>query len=348
MKEEEFSELSAKILLGDASEEEKLLHEKVREENSSLAEAFDGMESASDILKEYAPLSAAMDATEPEIPDSLLNELVDELNERKANESDGETDETLGNGIEAISRPSKTKLLLFLVPLAAAASVAILLNTGTNQSNEPGTTEQVADLKSDSALPPPKLPPALRLPWEEKIEKPDLHASAYVEWGYWKDDAVLRGTNLLGESLPEWISRVPLENKKDRENWINSPKKSIRVWIDDDEGKLMVLHPGKESAQEFNISQETTRQLSLILLHLAQGGTFHILSDNETLHSVAGEYEVPVGQISAYEPDRFKQYLNPSHDFQEVAVLRRGTILFIPMNPFGNKSGNRVASPDPK
>ena len=340
MKEEEFSELSAKILLGDASEEEKLLHTKVREENSSLAEAFDGMESASDILKEYAPLSAAMDATEPKIPDSLLNELIVELNERKANEPDGETDETLGNGIEPNSRPSKTKLLLFLVPLAAAASVAVILNTDTNQAHEPGSAQQIADHKPVPGPtvvdePPPWLPipPTPNPPQTEERLQPDLYAAADIEWGHWKDDAVLRGSNQLGESLPEWISRVPLENKKDWEKWFSSPTKAIRVWIDDDVGKLMVLHPGKESAQEFNISKDQKRQLDLTLLHLAGGDSMHILSDEETLHSVAQEYEIPIDQISAYEPEQYKEYIHSSDSDgspEDKNHLARGTILFIP------------------
>ena len=68
MTEEEFSELSGKVLTNEATEEERSKHLSVCKENQSYKETFEDMKSAAGLLTENAPLAESMNSKDPEIP----------------------------------------------------------------------------------------------------------------------------------------------------------------------------------------------------------------------------------------------------------------------------------------
>ena len=78
MTEEEFSELSAKVLTNEATEEERSKHLSVCKENQSHKATFEDMKTASGLLAENAPLAESMNSKDPEIPEFLLEQLLDE------------------------------------------------------------------------------------------------------------------------------------------------------------------------------------------------------------------------------------------------------------------------------
>lgn len=83
MTEEEFSELSAKVLTNEATEEEVASHRSACEQYEIYKETFHEMETASGLLSENAPLAKNMDNKHPEIPEFLLEQLVNEVNQKK-------------------------------------------------------------------------------------------------------------------------------------------------------------------------------------------------------------------------------------------------------------------------
>ena len=140
MNEEEFSELSAKVLVGDASSEEKEMHQSACDQNADYKASFEEMKVASGILEENAPLASSMDAKEPQIPEFLLEKLVGEVEQKKPlNEEKPEG-----------SLNSKSNLTSFwkyaAMPLAAAFAFALYINKGSEPTSGLPTSYELASM----------------------------------------------------------------------------------------------------------------------------------------------------------------------------------------------------------
>ena len=73
MTEEEFSELSAKVITGEASDNERELLKKLCDRNSDYKETYDLIRASTSLI----PMAEALDAEESEnIPKELLNNLL--------------------------------------------------------------------------------------------------------------------------------------------------------------------------------------------------------------------------------------------------------------------------------
>jgi hypothetical protein len=226
MTEEEFSELSARVLLGEASEEDRALHERSCAEDPALAETFEAIKVASGLLKENAPLASAMDADETEIPEPLLEELVSEVTGDEQSEEMPQ---------EASGRKSN-KIVFFGLPLAAAAAFAVVFFS--SRSENPQGNGPLA--RPDGPTP------------AQPHENPLVLASIDVEFGHWKGE-VLRDVNPEDDWLPQWVKTSAYETKTERQSWLDSSVKAIRVWINDDEGKIMILRPDKKIREAIDL-----------------------------------------------------------------------------------------------
>lgn len=272
MTEEEFSELSARILLGEASEDDHALHERSCSKDPALAETFEAIKIASGLLKENAPLASAMDADEAEIPEPLLDELLSEVASQEETDEEEEgfgyqtlsperlympampaTDETPMPSIPHASPPPRksNKIIFFGLPLAAAAAFAVVFFS--NRSENP---------QGNGPLARPDGPggPTPTYPDENPVEL----ASLYVEFGHWKGE-VLRGENPEKDWLPQWVKTSAYGTKTERQSWLDSSVKAIRVWIDEDEAKFMILRPDKKIPEAIDLVFKPDEQKQQII-----------------------------------------------------------------------------------
>lgn len=238
MTEEEFSELSARVLLGEASEEDRALHERACAEDPALADTFEAIKIASGLLKENAPLASAMDADETEIPEPLLEELVSEVT------GDGQSEKVPQE--ESVRKSNK--IVFFGLPLAAAAAFAVIFFS--SRSENPQGNGPLA--RPDGPTP--------TYPDENPVEL----ASLDVEFGHWKGE-VLRGENPEDDWLPQWVKTSAYETKTERQSWLDSSVKAIRVWIDEDEAKFMILRPDKKIPEAIDLVFKPDEQKQQII-----------------------------------------------------------------------------------
>jgi hypothetical protein len=253
MNEEEFSELSAKVLVGDASSEEKEMHQSACDQNADFKASFEEMKVASGILAENAPLASSMDAKEPQIPEFLLEKLVGEVEQKEAlNEEKPEG-----------SLNSKSNLTSFwkyaAMPLAAAFAFALYINKGSE--------------------------PTSGLPTSYEL------ASMGVQFGSWQE-GVVRGGDESDDWLPSAIKPAFYNNKKERSEWIQAQSESIRVWIDEDEAKIMVFRPWAEAPSSIALLPDSVGQRDQLIqlfnqLSFPSNGLKYIVSENDTLDGIS-------------------------------------------------------------
>jgi hypothetical protein len=253
MNEEEFSELSAKVLVGDASSEEKEMHQSACDQNADYKASFEEMKVASGILEENAPLASSMDAKEPQIPEFLLEKLVGEVEQKKP------LKEEKPEG----SLNSKSNLTSFwkyaAMPLAAAFAFALYINKGSE--------------------------PTSGLPTSYEL------ASMGVQFGSWQE-GVLRGGDESDSWLPSAIKPAFYNNKKERAEWIQAQSESIRVWIDEDEAKIMIFRPWVEAPSSIELLPDSAGQRDQLIQLLNQlsfpsNGVKYTVSENDTLDDIS-------------------------------------------------------------
>lgn len=266
MNEEEFSELSAKVLVGDASLEEQEMHQSACEQNADFKASFEEMKVASGILEENAPLASSMDAKEPEIPEFLLEKLVGEVEEKKDEESYGWAAYPNFTDSEKVSTSpveKKSNLTSFFkyaaMPLAAAFAFALYINKGSE--------------------------PTSGLPTSYEL------ASMGVQFGSWQE-GVVRGGDESDDWLPSSIKPAFYNNKKERTAWIQAQSESIRVWIDEDEAKIMIFRPWADAPSSIELLPDSAGQRDQLIQLLNQlsfppNGVKYVVSEQDSLESIS-------------------------------------------------------------
>jgi hypothetical protein len=253
MNEEEFSELSAKVLVGDASSEEHEMHKSACEQNADFKASFEEMKVASGILKENAPLASSMDAKEPQIPEFLLEKLVGEVEHKEAS-NEHKSHESVN---------SKSNLTSFFkyaaMPLAAAFAFALYINKGSE--------------------------PTSGLPTSYEL------ASMGVQFGSWQE-GVVRGGDESDDWLPSAIKPAFYNNKKERAEWIQAQSESIRVWIDEDEAKIMIFRPWADAPSSIELLPDSAGQRDQLIQLLNQlsfppNGVKYVVSEQDSLESIS-------------------------------------------------------------
>ena len=241
MTEEEFSELSAKVITGEASDNERELLKKLCDRNSDYKETYDLIRASASLI----PMAGALDAEESEnIPKELLNNLLSEKVKKEG-----------GN--------DKPKLISFWLPLAAAACVAVVYYTNSND-REAQLVEEITkgDFKTTESSPFADL----------NLEEEDVFAM--VEFGVWKED-LLRGRNEESkENIPEGVRKVQLEKKIDWEMWKADKSVKYKVWIDEDYGtvKILTTESGQIETKQLNLLDDSqSSELQEILKKLIRG-----------------------------------------------------------------------------
>lgn len=241
MTEEEFSELSAKVITGEANENERELLKKFCEQNSDYKETYDLIRASTSLI----PMAEALDAEESEnIPKELLNNLLSDKVKKEG-----------GN--------DKPKLISFWLPLAAAACVAVVYYTNSND-REAQLVEEITkgDFKTTESSPFVDL----------NLEEEDVFAM--IEFGVWKED-LLRGANEESkENFPEGVRKVQLEKKIDWEMWKADKSVKYKVWIDEDYGTVKILstESGQIETKQLNLLDDSqSSELQEILKKLIQG-----------------------------------------------------------------------------
>jgi hypothetical protein len=284
MNEEEFSELSAKVLVGDASSEEQEMHKSACEQNADFKASFEEMKVASGILEDNAPLASSMDAKEPEIPEFLLEKLVGEVEQKEAS-NEQKFDESVN---------PKSNLTSFFkyaaMPLAAAFAFALYINKGPE--------------------------PTSGLPTSYEI------ASMGVQFGSWQE-GVVRGGDESDSWLPSAIKPAFYNNKKERAAWIQAQSESIRVWIDEDEAKIMVFRPWADAPSSIDLLPDSAGQRDQLIQLLNQlsfpsNGVKYIVSENDTLDGISNALKSRA------------DWIIHANDLDKDLPLEQGSTLFIP------------------
>ena len=241
MTEEEFSELSAKVITGEASDNERELLKKICDQNSDYKETYDLIRASTSLI----PMAEALDAEESEnIPKELLNNL-------------------LSDKVKKEGGKDKPKLISFWLPLAAAACVAVIYYTNSNDG-EAQLVEEITkgDFKTTESSPFADL----------NLEEEDVFAM--VEFGVWKED-LLRGANEESkENFPDGVRKVQLEKKIDWEMWKADKSVKYKVWIDEDYGtvKILTTESGQIETKQLNLLDDSqSSELQEILKKLIQG-----------------------------------------------------------------------------
>ena len=284
MNEEEFSELSAKVLVGDASPEEQKMHQSACDQNADYKASFEEMKVASGILEENAPLASSMDAKEPQIPEFLLEKLVGEVEQKEAlNEEKPEG-----------SLNSKSNLTSFwkyaAMPLAAAFAFALYINKGSD--------------------------PTSGLPTSYEL------ASMGVQFGSWQE-GVVRGGDESDDWLPSAIKPAFYNNKKERAEWIQAQSESIRVWIDEDEAKIMIFRPWVEAPSSIELLPDSAGQRDQLIQLLNQlsfpsNGVKYTVSENDTLDDISNALNSQL------------KWIIHANGLDQNLPLEKGRTLFVP------------------
>ena len=284
MNEEEFSELSAKVLVGDASSEEQEMHQSACDQNLDYKASFEEMKVASGILEENAPLASSMDAKEPQIPEFLLEKLVGEVEQKEA----------LNDEKPEGSLNSKSNLTSFFkyaaMPLAAAFAFALYINKGSE--------------------------PTSGLPTSYEL------ASMGVQFGSWQE-GVVRGGDESDDWLPSSIKPAFYNNKKERTAWIQAQSESIRVWIDEDEAKIMIFRPWVEAPSSIELLPDSAGQRDQLIQLLNQlsfpsNGVKYVVSEQDSLESISNSLKSQL------------EWIIHANGLDPNLPLEQGSTLFVP------------------
>ena len=315
MTEEEFSELSAKVLTNEATEEERSKHLSACEENSNYRETFEEMKSASHLLGENAPLAESMSSKDPEIPEFLLEQLVDEVSDQSCNipKATGtydfapefqnnekslktERDETSAEEF----KDSKSNLTSFwakvAMPIAAVLAIAFYIN---QDSGEGGNS--IAQNSPD---------------------EPYVVASLEVEFGRWNEQ-IVRGGDDKKDWVPETIGSAFYENKTERNEWLDNSFEKIRIWIDEDEAKIMIYLPNQKEASMIDLVLEPDKQKEQLVelmksFSFPKNGVMYPVQAGDTLQSIAEELKSK------------PEWIEPANGLSGEGALEQGRELFIP------------------
>ena len=284
MNEEEFSELSAKVLVGDASPEEQQMHQSACEENADFNASFEEMKVASGILEENAPLASSMDAREPEIPEFLLEKLVGEVEQKEAlNEHKYEENVNPKSNLTSFFKYAA-------MPLAAAFAFALYINKGSE--------------------------PTSGLPTSYEL------ASMGVQFGSWQEGLV-RGGDESDDWLPSAIKPAFYNNKKERAKWIQTQSQSIRVWIDEDDAKIMIFRPWAESPSSIELLPDSAGQRDQLVQLLNQlsfpsNGVKYVVGEKDSLEGISNALKSRA------------DWIIHANGIDQNLPLEQGSTLFVP------------------
>jgi len=291
MTEEEFSELSAKVLTNEATEEERSKHLSACEENSNYRETFEEMKSASHLLGENAPLAESMSSKDPEIPEFLLEQLVDEVKPQSTTTSDKDTSDSTTEENNTVSFWAKVAM-----PIAAVLAIAFYIN---QDSGEGGNS--IAQNSPD---------------------EPYVVASLEVEFGRWNEQ-IVRGGEDKKDWVPETIGSAFYENKTERNEWLDNSSEKIRIWIDEDEAKIMIYLPNQKEASMIDLVLEPDKQKEQLVelmksFSFPKNGVMYPVQAGDTLQSIAEELKSK------------PEWIEPANGLSGEGALEQGKELFIP------------------
>jgi len=291
MTEEEFSELSAKVLTNEATEEERSKHLSVCKENQSYKETFEDMKSAAGLLTENAPLAESMNSKDPEIPEFLLEQLVDEVKPQSISTSDKETSGSTPEENNTVSFWAKVA-----IPIAAVLAIAFYIN---QDSGEGGNS--IAQNAPD---------------------EPYVVASLEVEFGRWNEQ-IVRGGDDKKDWVPETIGSAFYENKTERNEWLDNSSEKIRIWIDEDEAKIMIQLPSQKEASMIDLVLEPDKQKEQLVelmkpFSFPKNGVMYPVQAGDTLQSIAEELKSK------------PEWIEPANGLSGEGTLQQGRELFIP------------------
>lgn len=199
-----------------------------------------GTEMRDSILSESLELGDLMDAdldTEvPQLSDEKMETLMKEVRKQFG-----------GKEKEAVPEIENKRIISikpFLIPtsVAAAAAVVLIGNFGVLQ---------VADDNENS-------------------QNEEMLVST-IELGDWEDEFVLRGgSDEASETeFPSWVKPVFYNVRSERTDWLNEEKErgiAVKVWINRDQGKIMIHHPGNEKPETVELVNGVSEKEQLLKL----------------------------------------------------------------------------------
>jgi hypothetical protein len=291
MTEEEFSELSAKVLTDEATEEERSKHLSVCKENQSYKETFEDMKSAAGLLTENAPLAESMNSKDPEIPEFLLEQLVDEVKPQSISTSDKETSDSTPEENNTVSFWAKVAM-----PIAAVLAIAFYINQDTDK----GGDVVAQDLPDE--------------PYEV--------ASLDVEFGRWNEQ-IVRGGDEKKDWVPDSINSAFYENKTERKAWLENSSEKIRMWIDEDEARIMIYFPNQNEPTIVDLLLEPDKQREQLVnlmesFSFPKSGVMYPIKEGDTLESIAEEFQSTT------------EWIESANGLQDKNALEEGRELFVP------------------
>lgn len=291
MTEEEFSELSAKVLTNEATEEERSKHLSVCKENQSYKETFEDMKSAAGLLTENAPLAESMNSKDPEIPEFLLEQLVDEVKPQSISTSDKETSDSTPEENNTVSFWAKVAM-----PIAAVLAIAFYIN---QDSGEGGNS--IAQNSPD---------------------EPYVVASLEVEFGRWNEQ-IVRGGDDKKDWVPETIGSAFYENKTERKAWLENSSEKIRMWIDEDEARIMIYFPNQNEPTIVDLLLEPDEQREQLVnlmesFSFPKSGVMYPIKEGDTLESIADEFQSTT------------EWIESANGLKDKNAMEEGRELFVP------------------
>ena len=291
MTEEEFSELSAKVLTNEATEEERSKHLSVCKENQSYKETFEDMKSAAGLLTENAPLAESMNSKDPEIPEFLLEQLVDEVKPQSISTSDKETSDSTPEENNTVSFWAKVAM-----PIAAVLAIAFYIN---QDSGEGGNS--IA---------------------QNAPNEPYVVASLEVEFGRWNEQ-IVRGGDDKKDWVPETIGSAFYENKTERKAWLENSSEKIRMWIDEDEARIMIYFPNQNEPTIVDLLLEPDRQREQLVnlmesFSFPKSGVMYPIEEGDTLESIAEEFQSTT------------EWIESANGLKDKNAMEEGRELFVP------------------
>ena len=216
---------------------------------------------------------------------------MDEVNPQSTTTSDKDTSDSTTEENNTVSFWAKVAM-----PIAAVLAIAFYIN---QDSGEGGNS--IAQNAPD---------------------EPYVVASLEVEFGRWNEQ-IVRGGDDRKDWVPENIGSAFYENKTERKAWLENSSEKIRMWIDEDEARIMIYFPNQKEPTIVDLLLEPDKQREQLVnlmesFSFPKSGVMYPIKEGDTLESIAEEFQSTT------------EWIESANGLKDKNALEEGRELFIP------------------
>jgi hypothetical protein len=147
-------------------------------------------------------------------------------------------------------------------------------------------------------------------------------ASMGVQFGSWQE-GVVRGGDESESWLPSSIKPAFYNTKKERTEWIQAQSESIRVWIDEDDARIMIFRPWAEAPSSIDLLPDSAGQRDQLIklfnqLSFPSNGVKYVVGLKDSLEGISNALKSRA------------DWIIHANGLDQNLPLEQGSTLFIP------------------